>query len=270
MNHVVLPVLNHFHYPLFKNKQVVVSGKNKLKRFAENKTFPNVIEPDFKEVFNTSYSMRGKWNSHFWHNSKPIVLELGCGKGEYSVNLARKYPDKNFIGIDIKGARFWRGAKTAIEENIPNVAFLRSRVEFISSLFAENEISEIWITFPDPQKEKRRTKKRLTSARFLNMYLSILQEHGTINLKTDSKELYAYTQYIISKNNHRIHTSSDDIYNSDIINDILSIQTHYETIFLKEGKPITYTQFSLTGETVEPPILECKEIVKLFTETNAT
>src|SRR5690606_28513204 len=143
---------------------------NKLKRFAENETFSHVIQPKFHEVFQTKHSLYGAWNSKFWNNSNPIVLELGCGKGEYTVNLAKKFPDKNFIGIDIKGARFWRGAKTAHDEGITNVAFLRTRVEFLESFFASGEISEIWITFPDPQMEKRRTKKRLTSARFLNMY----------------------------------------------------------------------------------------------------
>ncbi|MFO7868795.1 MAG: tRNA (guanosine(46)-N7)-methyltransferase TrmB [Bacteroidales bacterium] len=240
-----------------------MSGKNKLKRFAENKTFANVIQPDFKEVFNTTHHLHGKWNSHFWKNQHPIVLELGCGKGEYTVSLAQKYPEKNFIGIDIKGARFWRGAKTAIEQNIPNVAFVRTRVEFITSLFAKHEISEIWITFPDPQKETRRTKKRLTSSQFLNMYYTVLRPGGNIHLKTDSQELYAYTQYILTHNNHPIHVSSTDIYNSHLLDDVLSIQTHYEKIFRNEGKKITYTRFSLPHTSNEPPVLDCNDLVAL-------
>lgn len=239
-----------------------MSGKNKLQRFAENETFSHVIQPEFHEVFQTKYSLHGMWHSKFWHNSNPIVLELGCGKGEYTVNLAKKFPDKNFIGIDIKGARFWRGAKTAHEEGIPNVAFLRTRIEFLESFFASGEISEIWITFPDPQKEKRRTKKRLTSARFLNMYHMILMPHGKIHLKTDSKELYAYTKYVISENKHTIKSETTDLYNSNLLDEVLSIQTFYEKTYLSQGKPITYIQFALNGNTQEPPIIEYDEICK--------
>lgn len=237
-----------------------MSGKNKLKRFAENETFSHVIQPKFHEVFQTKHSLYGAWNSKFWNNSNPIVLELGCGKGEYTVNLAKKFPDKNFIGIDIKGARFWRGAKTAHDEGITNVAFLRTRVEFLESFFASGEISEIWITFPDPQMEKRRTKKRLTSARFLNMYRAVLKPGGVIHLKTDSQELHAYTKYIINQNLHKILVKTTDLYNSNFLDDILSIQTFYERTYLAQGKPITYIQFELQGETKEPPILEHEEI----------
>jgi tRNA (guanine-N7-)-methyltransferase len=239
-----------------------VSAKNKLKRFEENKTFLHVIQPEFYEVFNTKHHLHGKWHKEFWGNNNPIVLEVGCGKGEYTVALAKMFPNKNFIGIDIKGARFWRGAKTAQEENLKNVAFIRTRVEFLESFFAEQEVSEIWITFPDPQKEKRRTKKRLTSTRFLNMYYHILHKQGCVHLKTDSLELFAYTSYILRANEHAITQQTNNLYASEICNEVLSIKTHYEKTYLQQGKKITYTQWHLHKETHEPEILETDDLLE--------
>ena len=218
-------------------------GKNKLRRFAENETFENVIQPKFQEIFETTYKWSGKWGKEFFKNENPIVLELGCGKGEYSVGLARKFTEKNFMGVDIKGARMWRGAKTAIEEGMKNVGFLRTQIELIKSFFAKNEVSEIWITFPDPQLKKRRHKKRLTSSRFLNNYRNFLKEDGIVHLKTDSYELYEYTRELIAYNNLEVLVDTDDLYNSGKADDILSIRTFYEGQYLEQGKKITYLKF---------------------------
>ncbi|HLU80498.1 MAG TPA: tRNA (guanosine(46)-N7)-methyltransferase TrmB, partial [Flavobacteriaceae bacterium] len=158
--------------------------KNKLKRFRENEQFSNVIQPSREEILSGKFLMKGNWNRFFFKNENPIVLELGCGKGEYSIALAKKFPDKNFLGIDIKGARFWRGAKTALEENLGNVGFLRTQIELVDLVFAENEIDEIWITFPDPQIKYKRTKHRLTNSNFLQKYKKILKPDGLVNLKT--------------------------------------------------------------------------------------
>ena len=162
-----------------------MAGKRKLEHFAEMKTFPHVFEPELKEVFNTTYKMQGKWKSHFFKNENPLVLELGCGKGEYSIGMAEKFPNKNFIGIDIKGARMWRGAKTAQEENSTNVAFLRTRIEFIEACFGKGEVDEIWITFPDPQIKDRREKKRLTGPLFINRYRQFMKADGLVHLKIE-------------------------------------------------------------------------------------
>ncbi len=168
-----------------------MGSKNKLKRFKENEAFKNVIQPTREEVV-TNFAHKGKWHS-FFENNNPIVVELGCGKGEYTIALARKNPNKNYIGIDIKGARFWRGAKTAVEENLPNVAFVRTQIELVDFIFAENEVSEIWITFPDPQIKYQRTKHRMTNTSFLKKYHHILNEEGIMNLKTDSEFMHGYT-----------------------------------------------------------------------------
>lgn len=230
-----------------------MSAKNKLQRFAENETFSNVIQPNFEEIFQKDYTLKGHWNNTYWHNENPIVLELGCGKGEYTVALAEKSPEKNFIGIDIKGARFWRGAKTAIEKGFSNVAFLRTRIEFISSFFGKNEIDEIWITFPDPQLREKRAKKRLTSPRFLNMYLNLLKPNAIVNLKTDSKELFDYTKALLEYNKHEILIATDDLYNSPYCTEDLSIKTHYESYYLTQGKKITYLQFRIVHESIDLP-----------------
>lgn len=230
-----------------------MSAKNKLQRFAENETFENVIQPEFEEVFRKDYKLKGTWQRTYWKNENPIVLELGCGKGEYTVALAEKFPQKNFIGVDIKGARFWRGAKTALEKGMKNVAFLRTRIEFVDSFFGKDEIEEIWITFPDPQLSERRAKKRLTSPRFLNMYRGMLKQNAVINLKTDSKELFDYTKTVLEYNKQEILIATDDLYNSQYCDEILSIKTHYESFYLTQGKKITYIQFRLNGEIADLP-----------------
>ena len=181
-----------------------MGSKNKLKRFKENETFKNVFQPARSALVEQQYELKGQWNELYFNNSNPLVLELGCGKGEYSVALARKYPDKNFIGIDIKGARFWRGAKTALEEDLSNVAFVRTQIELIEYVFAENEIDEIWITFPDPQIKYKRTKHRLTNSSFLERYKRILKPDGIVNLKTDSEFMHGYTLGLLHGAGHEV------------------------------------------------------------------
>jgi len=222
-------------------------AKNKLKRFAENQQLKNGIQPIREELF-THFEHKGKW-SDFFGNSNPIVLELGCGKGEYSVGLAQHFPDKNFIGIDIKGSRFWVGAKQAISESLSNVAFIRCQIELIDLLFEENEVSEIWITFPDPQIKFRRTKHRLTHPDFLTKYKKIIKTDGILHLKTDSEFLHGYTHGILNAMNQTVIQSSHDVYNPDEVNldpYVKSIKTHYEELFKKKGKTITYIKFQLS------------------------
>lgn len=224
-----------------------MGSKNKLKRFQENETFANVIQPTRDEVVN-QFALKGKWNTHF-KNDNPIVLELGCGKGEYTVALAQKYPNKNFIGIDIKGARFWRGAKTALEENLTNVAFLRTQIELIDLLFDTNEVDEIWITFPDPQIKYKRTKHRLTNEVFLNKYRSILKPSGVVNLKTDSEFLHGYTLGLLHGLGLEVQYANHNVYNnSGAPADVTETQTFYEKMFLEEKKPITYLRFSFNKQ----------------------
>lgn len=226
-------------------------GKDKIKRFQECETFKCMIQAQFDEIFNSEYKLRGNWNRDFFENDNPIILELGCGRGEYTVNLAKRYPNINFIGIDIKGARMWRGAKSATEDNMKNIAFIRTRIEFINSFFAENEISEIWITFPDPQLKKNRIKKRLTGNLFLNMYAKLLKADGKINLKTDNRHLHEYTKAICSQNELSVDFYCNDIYNNqkiDVESDLLTIQTTYEAKFLRQGMPITYIKFGLNNK----------------------
>ncbi|MBR5885688.1 MAG: tRNA (guanosine(46)-N7)-methyltransferase TrmB [Alistipes sp.] len=227
-------------------------GKDKLKRFAENKTFACFVEPQFEEMFRTEHPLKGNWHKEFFKNDNPIVLELGCGKGEYTVALAERNPDKNFIGVDIKGARMWRGAKTATERGMKNVGFLRARIEFITSLFAAGEIAELWITFPDPQLKTRRAKKRLTSPIFLEYYAKLLANDGWINLKTDSQHLYNYTQAVIKQFDLNCEVANNDIYGSGYADEVLSVKTAYETVYLQRGLPITYTRFSLGGKDSFP------------------
>lgn len=223
-------------------------AKNKLRKFNENKTFPNLIQPKREDLVNNDFVYKGNWNSDFFKNNHPIVLELGCGKGDYTIGLAEKYPDKNFIGVDIKGARLWTGAKIAIENGYENVAFLRAGIEFIASLFDTNEVSEIWITFPDPQIKFKRAKHRLTHPDFLIEYHKILNQEGIVHLKTDSEFLHGYTLGILQMLNHEIIVSNHDVYNSSnrsIPEDVTKIQTYYEKKFLEKGKLITYIRFKL-------------------------
>lgn len=213
-------------------------GKDKLRKFSEINTFHNVYQLD------AGKELKGKWAETHFKNNNPIVLELACGKGEYSVNLAKLFPEKNFIGLDYKGNRIWRGAKTGIEENIPNVAFLRIQIEGILEFFEAGEIDEIWITFPDPQPQISREKKRLTFPGFLEKYKQLLKPGGRINLKTDNDGLYAYTAEKVEELGLICHKSTDHLYTSEFYDDVLKIKTHYERIYLKHDKNINYIQFS--------------------------
>jgi tRNA (guanine-N7-)-methyltransferase len=223
-------------------------GKNKLARWAEMKGYEHVIEPPFNDVFQKDHELKGKWNSEWFENSSPIVLELGCGKGEYTVGLAERYPEKNFIGIDIKGARMWRGARETHQKQLPNVTFLRTRIEFITSFFAPGEVDEIWLTFPDPQLKRKREKKRLTGPVFMNLYRRIMKDDGTVHLKTDSRDLYDYTLSLALANYFGLITSVTDLYADMPEDPMLSIRTHYEKLFLSQGIPITYLSFRIKNE----------------------
>jgi tRNA (guanine-N7-)-methyltransferase len=214
-------------------------GKNKLLHFEENKTFPNFFQPDFEAIRN-GFRLKGRWNRDFFGNDKPIILELGCGKGEYCVGLATKYPDRNFIGIDRKGARMWRGAKTSQEKEMMNIAFLRIRIEQLAYCFADNEISEIWITFPDPQPKKRKFRKRLTSLRFLTMYHKLLLHGGLLHLKTDNNDFYKFTLEEIDQIGAEIIMKTTNLYHSELDGDMKEIQTYYEKRFLEKGCKINY------------------------------
>ena len=221
-----------------------MGSKNKLKRFRENDSFKNVIQPTREQVLE-NFDQKGKWNA-FFGNDNPIVLELGCGKGEYTVALAQKNPNINYIGVDIKGARFWRGAKTAIEENLKNVAFLRTQIELIDLCFAENEIDEIWITFPDPQIKYTRQVHRLTNLDFLKKYQQILKKDGIIHLKTDSEFMHGYTIGLLQGLNQDIIYAHHNIYNnSESPKEATSVQTFYEKQYLDKNKAITYLKFRL-------------------------
>lgn len=223
-----------------------MGSKNKLKRFKENEKFENVIQPSREELLGASFGLRSNWSDRFFKNNNPVVLELGCGKGEYTVELARQNPDKNFIGIDIKGARFWRGAKTALEENLENVAFVRTQIELIEHVFAVDEVSEIWITFPDPQIKYKRTKHRLTNTEFLQKYKSILKPDGFVHLKTDSEFMHGYTLGLLHGEGHEVLYAHHDIYKNEYSpKEVTGIQTFYEKQYLEKGKPITYIQFRI-------------------------
>lgn len=230
----------------FAQNKLEVGSKNKLKRFSENETFTNVFQPTREEVVGDQFLLKGKWNSDFFKNDNPIVLELGCGKGEYSVGLAERFPEKNFIGIDIKGARFWRGAKTAVESGMNNVAFVRTQIELINHIFAENEVSEIWITFPDPQIKYKRTKHRMTNAEFLERYKKILKPSGLMHLKTDSEFMHGYTLGLLHGLGHEVIYANHNIYkNEGAPAEVTGIQTFYESQYLEVNKPITYIKFRI-------------------------
>jgi tRNA (guanine-N7-)-methyltransferase len=213
-------------------------GKDKLRRFAEIETFSNVLQLDAGKVY------KGQWSKGFFKNSNPVVLELACGKGEYTVNLAKMFFHKNFIGIDYKGNRIWRGAKTALEDGVNNVAFLRMQIENLIDYFAPGEVDEIWITFPDPQPQLSREKKRLTSSRFLDMYKIVLKPGGAVNLKTDNDGLYEYTADKITGLQLKQHINTADLYHSEYADNVLSIKTYYEKKYLKDNKNINYLKFS--------------------------
>jgi tRNA (guanine-N7-)-methyltransferase len=223
-------------------------GKNKLARWSELRSYSNVIEAKTMPVDGEYHPVRGKWRINIFGNNNPVVTELGCGKGEYTTGLAIKYPECNFIGVDIKGARMWRGARTSNEQKISNAAFLRTRIEFIDRYFAEDEIDEIWITFPDPHPGKKNSNKRLTCPWFLNKYRGLLKDKGIVHLKTDSAELYNYTLALAKRNRLEILESVTDLHTELKNNELLVIRTHYENIFLKEGVKITYLSFRLEKE----------------------
>lgn len=223
-----------------------MSGKNKIKRFIENQSFDNVFQPTREEVVSGNFSLKGKWNSDFFKNENPIVLELGCGKGEYSVGLAARFPDKNFIGIDVKGARFWRGAKTAVETELHNVAFVRTQIEILEHVFATDEVDEIWITFPDPQIKYKRTKHRMTNSEFLKMYQKFLKPNGLVNLKTDSEFMHGYTLGLLHGEGHEVLYANHNIYvNEGSPAEVTEIQTFYENQYLAINKAITFVKFRI-------------------------
>ena len=222
-----------------------MGSKNKLKKFIENESFSNVIQPERKELLSDSFIYKGNWNKHYFKNNNPIIVELGCGKGEYTVNLAKSNPSKNYIGIDIKGARFWRGAKTSLDENLENVVFLRTQIELIDFVFGKQEVKEIWLTFPDPQIKYQRRKHRLTNPLFLNIYKNILVDKGMVHLKTDSEFLHGYTLGVLKGLSIKPLFSNHDIYkNNNAPAEVINIKTHYEKLFLETKKNISYLRFS--------------------------
>ena len=224
-----------------------MASKNKLKRFSENLTFTNVIQPQRDVIVNNNFKFKGNWNKLIFKNNNPIVVELGCGKGEYSVALAKENPEINYIGIDIKGARFWKGAKDAIENKLDNVIFLRTQIELIENIFDIDEVSEIWITFPDPQIKLKREKHRLVNLKFIGIYRNILLKGGVVNLKTDSEFLHGYMLGLISGNDFlELTYSNNDIYNqSGSPTYVTEIKTFYELKFLEENKAITFISFRI-------------------------
>ena len=226
-----------------------MGSKNKLKRFKENETFANVVQPTREEVVSGSFKLKGNWNKDFFKNDNPIVLELGCGKGEYSVSLAQRHPNKNFLGIDIKGARFWRGAKTALEDGLENVGFLRTQIELVDQIFVAGEVDEIWITFPDPQIKYKRTKHRMTNSEFLDKYRKILKPDGWVHLKTDSEFMHGYTLGLLHGLEEDIEYAHHDVYGTDMApKEVTQIQTFYEQQYLEVGKKITYIRFKLRSK----------------------
>ena len=221
-----------------------MGSKNKLKRFNQNLSFSNVIQPEREEVTSGEFRFKGKWRQDFFKNDRPIVVELGCGKGEYSVYLAQQYPEKNFVGVDIKGARFWAGAKESLELGLSNVGFLRTQIELIDAIFEENEVDEIWITFPDPQIKFKRTKHRLTNPAFLDRYHTILKPEGRIHLKTDSEFLHGYTLGLLEGKGWEVDYAHHDVYGNPYSpKHVTAIQTHYERLFMEKGHLITYLSF---------------------------
>lgn len=233
-------------------------GKGKLEKFAEMETFKNVFQYPFSVLENVPFDMKGHWCDDYFKNNHPIVLELGCGKGEYTVGLARLFPDVNFIGVDIKGARMWTGAKQALAEGLDNVAFLRTNIEMIDRFFAQDEVREIWLTFSDPQMKNAR--KRLSSTYFMNRYRRFLVDGGVVHLKTDSNFLFTYTSLMVEKNQLPLLQKTADLYHTADVDEatrrILSIQTYYESMWMERGLNIKYIKFRLPheGQLEEPDV----------------
>ena len=228
-------------------------GKGKLKKFNEMEGFDHVIQAPFHIVKHDDFRLKGKWAEEFFKNKNPLILELGCGKGEYTVELATMFPEINFIGVDIKGARLWKGAKLALQRNLKNVAFLRTNIELITQFFARDEVNEIWLTFPDPQ--MRKSRKRLTSTTFLNKYRDFLKDKGIIHLKTDSNFQFNYTRELVKLNKFEIISETDNVYEWERLNDVLRIRTFYEKQWLDRGITSKYIAFKLyKGEYLEPNI----------------
>ena len=231
-------------------------GKNKLAKFSEMETFPHVFQYTYSALHESEerFPMKGKWRD-FFGNANPIVLELGCGRGEYTVALAQLFPEKNFIGVDIKGSRMWAGAKESHLKGMKNVAFIRTNIEIISEFFSTDEVSEIWLTFPDPQMKK--VRKRLTSTRFMELYQQFVKENGIIHLKTDSNFMFQYTVEMIKANQYPVMFQNNDLYHSDFSDDkILSIKTFYEQQWLERGLTIKYIKFNLQHKEqfIEPDV----------------
>ncbi len=223
-----------------------MGSKNKLKRFEENDTFKNVFQPTREEVVGEMFPLKCKWNSDFFKNNNPIIVELGCGKGEYTIGLAQQNPDKNYIGIDVKGARFWRGAKSAVEAKMNNVAFVRTQIELVDYIFANQEVDEIWITFPDPQIKYKRTKHRMTNSEFLQLYKKILKPDGIVNLKTDSEFMHGYTLGLLHGEGHEVLYANHNVYvNEGSPKEVTDFQTFYENQYLEKNKAITYLKFKI-------------------------
>jgi len=233
-------------------------GKGKLAKFAEMETFKNVFQYPFSVISDVPFEMKGHWHEQYFHNDNPIVLELGCGKGEYAVGLAKLFPEMNFIGVDIKGARMWTGAKQALEEGLTNVAFLRTSIEIIDRFFAANEVNEIWLTFSDPQMKNPR--KRLTSTYFMERYRHFLIDGGLVHLKTDSNFLFTYTRYMVERNQLPVDVMTEDLYHDtpDVLQNspLLTIQTYYEHMWMERGLNIRYLRFHLPkqGDLQEPNV----------------
>lgn len=229
-------------------------GKNKLAKFANMEEYPHVFQYPFAVLQEKGFEMKGKWNEKFFKNTNPIVLELGCGRGEYTVGLAKLYPENNFIGVDIKGARMWSGAKQSLEEGLSNVAFLRTHIELLANFFDQGEISEIWITFPDPQMNK--VNKRMTSTRFMKLYGQFLKPNGVIHLKSDSNFMFAYTTEMVKLNNLEVLFGTEDLYHSGLEDNVLTIKTFYEQQWIARGLNIKYVKFKYShkDEWGEPDV----------------
>lgn len=232
-------------------------GKNKLSKFSDLEKFSNVLQVEFSEIRHTDHSSKGNWNNTIFHNNQPIVLELGCGKGEYTVGLAQLEPSKNYVGIDIKGSRMWNGAKYAIDNQLDNVGFLRTHIELVSQFFGPSEVSEIWLTFPDPQ--MKRSRKRLTSTRFVEQYRQFLKPGGIVHLKTDSNFQYQYTLEMAKANGFEILQNDDNIYDKPEVDPVLQIKTYYEKQWIGRGLSIKYISFIPHQNPLVEPDVEIEE-----------